>query len=97
MSCPRVAPSRKPGLHQAIAIYSRCNHPITHAYHVTVDQSRTFLVTTVAKYSFYISRPLATANYPQSCAGSRRRRTVWGVSGRCVVVRTEKGKVCTRI
>lgn len=89
MSYPQVAPSRKPGLHQAIATYLR-DQPITCVSHATSGQSRTFPMTTVAKYNSYISRPIATANYPQSCAGSRRRRTVWGVPGRCVVVCIEK-------
>lgn len=89
MSYPQVAPSRKPGLHQAIATYLR-DQPITCVSHATGGQSRTFPMTTVAKYNSYISRPIATANYPQSCAGSRRRRTVWGVPGHCVVVCIEK-------
>ncbi|KOC61224.1 hypothetical protein WH47_06710, partial [Habropoda laboriosa] len=50
--------------------------PMVCCRHATIHQSGPFPVTAVAKNNPYISRPVATANYPQSCAGSRRRRTV---------------------
>ncbi|TGZ49680.1 hypothetical protein DBV15_01335 [Temnothorax longispinosus] len=48
--------------------------PIAAMRDVTAGQSARAAVTTRAKYSRYISRPVATANYPQSRAGGRRRR-----------------------
>jgi len=48
--------------------------PIAALLEVTAGQSAHAAVTTRAKYSRYISRPVATANYPQSRAGGRRRR-----------------------
>lgn len=48
--------------------------PIAASRDVTAGQSARAAVTTRAKYSRYISRPVATANYPQSRAGGRRRR-----------------------
>lgn len=53
---------------------SRGRAPIAAARDVTAGQSARAAVTTRAKYSRYISRPVATANYPQSRAGGRRRR-----------------------
>ncbi|EGI66088.1 hypothetical protein G5I_05481 [Acromyrmex echinatior] len=48
--------------------------PIAALLDATAGQSARAAVTTRAKYSRYISRPVATANYPQSRAGGRRRR-----------------------
>lgn len=47
------------------------SRPMAALDYANVDQSRAPAVTTVAKNSSYISRPVAAAKCPQSCAGSR--------------------------
>lgn len=49
--------------------------PIMRGGNAIMDQSPGATVTAIAKYSPYISRPVATANYPQLRAGSQRNRT----------------------
>lgn len=68
----------KPAAAKSAGAYSRDSRdpPIADTFDVTGDQSARVAVTARAKYSRYISRLVATANYPQSRAGSRRRRTI---------------------
>ncbi|KYN01740.1 hypothetical protein ALC62_07418 [Cyphomyrmex costatus] len=53
------------------------SRPIAASRDATVGQSARAAMTTPVKYSRYISRPVATANYPQSRAGGRRRWFKW--------------------
>ncbi|KAM0727359.1 hypothetical protein ACS0PU_006691 [Formica fusca] len=68
----------KPAAAKSAGAYSRDSRgrPIADTCDVTGGQSARDAVTARAKYSRYISRPVATANYPQSRAGSRRGRTI---------------------
>lgn len=69
-----VAPSRASRGGVCRRAFARFAQPIVNWRDVTVGQSARDAVTTRAKYSRYISRPVATANYPQSRAGGRQRR-----------------------
>lgn len=70
-----VAPSRASRGGVRRRVFARFARPIAARRDVTAGQSARDVVTARAKYSRYISRPVATANYPQSRAGGRRKRT----------------------
>lgn len=101
----------QPSQHSRVAksagacIFARFAGPIANAHYVTAGQSARDAVTARAKYSRYISRPVATANYPQSRAGGRQRRISSGLRAdggdKCVravrEVRTEHGETPLKV
>jgi len=73
-SLPECQPASQPRRDPPARIRGVAPRPIAVSRYATAGQLTSAAMTTRAKYSRYISRPVATANYPQSRAGGRRRR-----------------------